>query len=233
MEPLVYNHQEFGNLTVLIDPIFEQPMFIAAEVASIWKHSNIRQTVQRVLLPEDYILLKRGDFDDALNEFINRGVFKKKTPKVLLITPMGVVKMVMNTTTIYDRVSFLSWISDLGFIQKDLFFIRERKEVQFGKAITPFLNFYNYDVTTQAPIGPYRVDFFVRGISLCIEFDEKEHEWKKADDDKKTSFLQNSGYTVLRIKEKENIGVALAKIASLIPIKRFKEINRLGINVIP
>ena len=232
MKPLIYNHPEFGAMTVLFESAFNEPMFVSSEVASIWKHTNIRQTINRTLLPEDYVLLKRGDFDDMLNDLIVAGVFKKRTPKVLLLTPMGVVKMVMNTTIIYDRVSFLSWLSELGLIQKDLFFIKERKEVQFGKTITPFLNSYNYDVTPQAPIGPYRVDFFVRDISLCIEFDEKEHEWKKADDDKKTSFLQNSGYTVLRIKETENVGVALAKIASLIPIKRFKEMSKLGINVV-
>jgi very-short-patch-repair endonuclease len=232
MTPLIYNHKEFGKLTILFDSVFDEPMFIASEVALIWKHSNIKQTVKRVLLPEDFILLKRGDFDDILNEYINRGVFKKKTPKVLLLNPMGVVKMVMNTTTIFDRISFLSWISDLGFIQKDLFFIRERKEIQFGKAITPFLNSYNYDVTPQKQIGSYRVDFFVRDISLCIEFDEKQHEWRKEEDDKKTAFLKKSGYTVLRIKETENVGSAMAKISSLIPMKRFKEMSKLGIRVV-
>jgi len=60
--------------------------------------------------------------------------------------------------------------------------------------------FYGYEFRRQYPIGDYIVDFICRDKKVIIEIDGGQHNTDKIQiyDKKRTQFLQNLGYTVVR-----------------------------------
>jgi very-short-patch-repair endonuclease len=50
----------------------------------------------------------------------------------------------------------------------------------------------------QVPIGPYVVDFFCLALGLVIEIDGDDHATKQAYDQRRTDFLEQQSYHVMR-----------------------------------
>lgn len=57
----------------------------------------------------------------------------------------------------------------------------------------------------QYPIGPFVVDFCCLEKRLVIELDGSEHLHRRKRDEERTSFLNNSGYRVLRFWDNETL----------------------------
>jgi very-short-patch-repair endonuclease len=55
----------------------------------------------------------------------------------------------------------------------------------------------------QRPIGPYIVDFVYLDKKLVVELDGGQHSEQKAYDDKRASWLQSEGFTILRFWDHE------------------------------
>ena len=51
----------------------------------------------------------------------------------------------------------------------------------------------------QVPVGPYFADFACRELKLIIELDGGGHVQKQAADGRRTAWLENRGWTVLRV----------------------------------
>lgn len=68
----------------------------------------------------------------------------------------------------------------------------------------------------QHPIGPFFVDFFCSEAKLVIEIDGSQHVDELADDKRRTDFLSDAGYHVLRFWNHEirsDIETVLQRIA--------------------
>jgi very-short-patch-repair endonuclease len=50
----------------------------------------------------------------------------------------------------------------------------------------------------QVPIGPFICDFVARGPRLVIEIDGGQHGWQSDDDARRTRFIEQQGYRVIR-----------------------------------
>ena len=50
----------------------------------------------------------------------------------------------------------------------------------------------------QVPIGPFICDFVSRGARLLIEVDGGQHDWHSDDDARRTRFIEQQGYRVIR-----------------------------------
>ncbi|RZT56152.1 very-short-patch-repair endonuclease [Sphingomonas sp. BK036] len=50
----------------------------------------------------------------------------------------------------------------------------------------------------QVPIGPFICDFVSRATRLVIEVDGGQHDWQSDDDARRTRFIENQGYRVIR-----------------------------------
>ena len=50
----------------------------------------------------------------------------------------------------------------------------------------------------QVPIGPFICDFVSRATGLVIEVDGGQHDWQSDDDARRTRFIENQGYRVIR-----------------------------------
>ena len=63
--------------------------------------------------------------------------------------------------------------------------------------------FAGYKFRRQRPMGPYIVDFICLEKKLVIEVDGGQHSNQKVYDDRRTSWLQSEGLTVLRFWDHE------------------------------
>ncbi len=73
----------------------------------------------------------------------------------------------------------------------------------------------NFKFRRQAPIGPYVVDFFCPEKNLIVELDGGQHSQNSADE-KRTQWLETSGYKVIRFWNNEvleNLEGILIKIS--------------------
>ncbi len=70
----------------------------------------------------------------------------------------------------------------------------------------------------QKVIGPYIVDFAARKPMLVIELDGDSHGFQPSYDQKRTEYLENLGYTVVRFTNKEVMGNMEGVLESLIHI---------------
>jgi very-short-patch-repair endonuclease len=71
----------------------------------------------------------------------------------------------------------------------------------------------------QAPIGPYIVDFFCPTAKLIVEVDGGQHADKRDYDERRTEWLEERGYRVLRFWNNdvlENIEGVLAEIQRMV-----------------
>lgn len=71
------------------------------------------------------------------------------------------------------------------------------------------------DFHRQKPIDEFIVDFFSPEIALAIEIDGLTHDFRAADDERKTITLQKLGITILRFGDrevKENCAGVVAEI---------------------
>ncbi|BCA60821.1 hypothetical protein HMP09_0055 [Sphingomonas sp. HMP9] len=50
----------------------------------------------------------------------------------------------------------------------------------------------------QVPIGPFICDFVARGPRLVVEVDGGQHDWQSDDDARRTRFIEQQGYRVIR-----------------------------------
>ena len=68
-----------------------------------------------------------------------------------------------------------------------------------------FLKTYPIQFRRQYPIGPYFADFFCYQAKLVVELDGSQHcEPEKIDyDNRRTFYIQQQGYCVLRISNRE------------------------------
>lgn len=62
---------------------------------------------------------------------------------------------------------------------------------------------YNQQFYRQKPIGNYIVDFVCPRIKLIIEVDGSDHEYKYEEDIKRQKDLENLGFYIFRIKNKQ------------------------------
>lgn len=76
----------------------------------------------------------------------------------------------------------------------------------------------NVNVVSQYPFGPYRLDFAIPGLKLCIEADGKDYHSspiQKAHDRKRDAYLKSFGWKTLRFSGSEingNINRVVKKI---------------------
>jgi very-short-patch-repair endonuclease len=57
----------------------------------------------------------------------------------------------------------------------------------------------------QYPIGPFFADFFCQGAELVVEVDGSQHADQSDEDERRTQFIRDAGYRVLRFWNNEVI----------------------------
>ncbi len=70
----------------------------------------------------------------------------------------------------------------------------------------------------QVPIGPYIADFVCKERSLVIEIDGSQHLEQEGYDRRRTAFLEQQGYRVVRYWNNEVLGQGEAVLESLIQV---------------
>jgi very-short-patch-repair endonuclease len=72
----------------------------------------------------------------------------------------------------------------------------------------------------QALVGPFIVDFASRKAKLVVELDGGQHEWQRASDARRTRYIEDAGYRVLRFWNHDvlgNLEGVLSEIRRVLP----------------
>lgn len=75
---------------------------------------------------------------------------------------------------------------------------------------------YGLKFRRQIPLGPYIADFLCIEKKLIIELDGKSHEERKSYDERRTKYLEEHGFQVLRFTNDDvenDVEIVLKKIA--------------------
>ena len=68
------------------------------------------------------------------------------------------------------------------------------------------------------PIGPFICDFVSRATKLVVEVDGGQHDWQSDDDARRTRFIEQQGYRVIRfwnndvLERIEGVGAAIGRV---------------------
>ena len=98
-------------------------------------------------------------------------------------------------------VNKLNYNSHLKNFSRQLRIEGTKGEAILWKKVLKAKQMDGYQFNRQYPIGNYIVDFVCRKLNLVIEIDGSSHLTKGKADITRQSFLEEEGYTVLRIKE--------------------------------
>ncbi len=206
----------FGNLTIITNKKTGINMFVAHEIGKMWKHSNIKQSINRLLNESESDIILKSKYPELFEHLINKSVFNKKAQRACLITSDGLIKLIFNCNTLIEKVEFMNWLKELEILKDDVFLIKERREIEFSKILLPFGKVYGYDIEEQIVIDKYRLDFLVRELNLIIEFDEENHQYYDKQKAKmRDEYLCSLGYKTLRIDCRMCYGEALAYLGYL------------------
>ena len=92
-----------------------------------------------------------------------------------------------------------------------------RFEYKMMNEVCDYLDEMNIEYIRQYQILNYKIDLFLPSYNLCIEYDEKEHKYKKQYDKERENSIKESNKCIfIRIEEKESVGTAIAKIIKCI-----------------
>lgn len=77
-----------------------------------------------------------------------------------------------------------------------------RPEIVFWQQVHK-RKFHNIDFDRQRVIGPYIVDFYVKGLGLIVEIDGSSHNGKEKYDERRENYLKKLGLNVWRTSSTE------------------------------
>lgn len=223
-----FKNNEFGTLTTITNEETGVITFIASEIGKIWGHTNLKQVINRVLNKEEYEVILKSKYPEIFNALIKEKIISNMAQKLQVITINGMVKLVMNTDKLVQKMAFMSWLKEIGIIDTDMAFLKQRNEIEFSSLLIPFLEYHGYKVSTQYKIDKFRLDFFIDELKLCIEFDEQHHKYTKKRDDDRSLFLESQGIKTIRIPNNINYGRVFAFLNYVI---NFKPENRCAMNL--
>lgn len=207
------NINKFGTLNVIIDNDKKCTMFIAKEIGEMWGHSNIKQSISRLLDKDEFFLISPSTQLEIYNFLITNNLTSKKTRRLQLLSVNGFVKLLMNTDRLFNKYEFINHLIENRIIDSDILFIKQRKEIQFSEILIPFLNKLGYEVSTQYYINnKYRLDFYIKELNICVEYDENEHKYRKEYDTNRDVYLIKQNIETIRVNENDNYGEILADL---------------------
>ncbi len=105
-----FSKSEFGMLTTITSPKTGITMFFAGEVGKMWGHTNITQTVSRLLNEGEYKLIKKGDFPDFFKELVDNKMLSAKAQHIQLLTESAVYKLAL-ASNLDKAKPFRDWVA--------------------------------------------------------------------------------------------------------------------------
>jgi prophage antirepressor-like protein len=138
------------KLNILINelnPIYVQEidktMFLASDVAKKWGHTNIKQSLSRVVNDSEKILVDRRSHPITYKSLLENGIISNKTQKFWLVTEPGVYMLAFTSNTKKSK-EFLSNVAEkvVDVREKEGFSVSEFVDVLSGAYTFSFKKTY-------------------------------------------------------------------------------------------
>jgi prophage antirepressor-like protein len=91
--------KEFKELNKISIEGFEEVFYVAQELAILWGHSNVAQSVGRILDKEDYIYISKKTHSVVFDKLVKNNILSNKTRKSILIKEEGVLALALKSNT--------------------------------------------------------------------------------------------------------------------------------------
>lgn len=105
-----HSSNDFGNLTTIKSPKTGKIMFLAKEVAEQWGHTNLTQSLSRVVSDSEKILIKKSKFPDFMKELVLNKLLSTKAQTVWLISESALYSLVL-ASNLEKAKPFRDWVT--------------------------------------------------------------------------------------------------------------------------
>lgn len=102
--------KEFGTITSITSHKTGVVMFLAADVAKMWGHTNITQVIKRILNSDEHLKVKKSDHQEFFNDLVTNKVLSAKTQHVQLLTESGLYKLAL-ASNLEKAKPFRDWVA--------------------------------------------------------------------------------------------------------------------------
>ena len=112
MKMIYNNHVKdgLGSLTTITNPETGKTMFIAKEVATQWKHTNLTQSLKRLLDDTEKKLITKKEYKGFMEELVLNKMLSPKTQTTWLISESGLYKLIMSSN-LEEAKPFRDWVT--------------------------------------------------------------------------------------------------------------------------
>jgi very-short-patch-repair endonuclease len=190
------------NIRIIMED--SKPWFVTKDIAEILEYKRTRDTISQHCKNAVALGEFKGSGEALLNLY----------PQTKLIPKSDVLTLISKSRKLSGEKKE-ELIKALG-LNTNTIVLQSHKETEFSEMFIDALNGFNPDlqIITQFSVLDYRLDFYLPEVHLAIEFDEKEHKYKK----EKNVIKENRVKAVLgckfvRVNEDDNL---LRKIGEII-----------------
>ena len=100
----------FGQLTSIQNPSTGRRMFISSEVGRIFGHTNMKQSVVRLLSSDESMVVTQKKFPQFISILRDSSLINNKTNRVQLISESGLWKLALHSN-LPNGKAILDWVS--------------------------------------------------------------------------------------------------------------------------
>jgi prophage antirepressor-like protein len=106
-----FKRKQFGTLTTITSPKTGKTMFIGKEVAEMWGHSNLTQSLSRLCDKTEYIKINLSNFSEFKSQLLNLNlIVGKNAPTIMLIFESALYKLALSSSL--DKAKpFRDWVT--------------------------------------------------------------------------------------------------------------------------
>jgi prophage antirepressor-like protein len=105
-----HSNSDFGSLTTLKSDKTGKIMFLAKEVAAQWGHTNLTQSLNRIVSSSEKILIKRKDYPKFMQDLHLNDLLSRNVQSVWLITESALYSLAL-ASNLEKAQPFKDWVT--------------------------------------------------------------------------------------------------------------------------
>lgn len=163
-----FENGQFGNLTSLRSIRTDKVMFIAKEVCDLWGHTNSTKAIKDAkLLPEETLVLKRGEHKEFFEFVTNQQLVSNKTHSIQLVSESGLYKLALNSKK-QEADQLKHWLAT-----DVLPSLRETGKYVMSPSVTNIGDHQNVSIQKKNSQDINTVNYKNGGVSEIVEYNTK------------------------------------------------------------
>lgn len=215
-----FTKSEFGTLTTITSDKTGIVMFIGKEIAELWGHTNLRQSVNRLCEKTEFMVVKLSKHKQFKEQLLSNNLLQSSNaPSIMLLTESAVYKLAL-ASNLEKAKPFRDWVT-----AEVLPSIRKKGYYSIANQSEAILIHTNVSVQKQNSKEVNKKHFIEQGIESVIEHNRQSmilhtgktpSQWKKIGKEKGLKSKEtSSGKEVLR-HIKPEIACAMSFTDSLV-----------------